>query len=100
MQRLGRDGPVGELGLQRGPHLGPLPGQLEAVDEGIDVEAGPPDEHGWRAAPVEVVEHGTAGLDEAGQARLLEGSNRSSRWCGTSARSARLALAVPMSMPR
>ena len=87
--------------LQLGHDLGEAAGDLEAVDHRLQVQAGPTHQHG-PAAPVSDVGEGVGdcGLEGVRPRRPPTGRPGRSRWCGTSACSAAVGLAVPMSMPR
>ena len=90
------------LGLELGAHLRVLAGDVEVVDDGLQVERRCRPTRRARRPRASMSARAAGGL-RAGTRRPCSpptGRARSSRWCGTSARSAAVGLAVPMSMPR
>ena len=92
---------MSRLGLELGPHVRPLAGRVEAVDQRRGGR-GPCRRPARLATAVGAIAARAASPASLvrDDREVLAGSTRSMPWWGTSARSAGVGLAVPMSMPR
>ena len=86
--------------LEEGAHLRVLPGDFKVVHDGLHIERRPADQQRAVAPLLDVCDRARACCWNHTTVPSSHGSSRSSRWWRTSACSAAVGLAVPMSMPR